>query len=613
MKKVLQFAIALHWILDIQINLIESRYDVYNINNQGINRPSKHASSIQKGKLKWVKAREDNTSSLPTCGGYLDIDSMTHGTIVFQPSSDLRQSKTSCMWVLRTKPGYKIVGEFTDFSVGSDSERCLGGDYLHIKARPYVMSGNTPETKSQNSQTMGNKEIEKYKSMKYCMVNNPTTKKFQSIADDFTLEMMFQHQNRNLPVQDMSVNDIDEYKSSLIQDEKKKSNSIHQITNEKNMVAVERSESGSFSFKYWLEANEATCGDKTQESQFMFKSLHYPSAIPNKTMSCGVTVDHDCEKPVCQLRLDLLDFELAQPDLGDCNRDQFIIRADEPLPVLCGKNSGQHLFVDVRGRKETDLNLLTTPMYPKPVGKDGGQDSTEIHIMDWLYELTNDRKWNIKVTQIPCDCSERPDVPEMEPAPAGCLQHFRGITGQVSSFNYNGKIRNLEPCYAGIDNEINCNDTIFTGHLNNLDYTICIAGETGYCGIAYTPQKEYGGGDLSWSGFQMDGTSYERRHPDLEFAPKFGESQCKEDYIQIPRGHHAEDVGTRYPAERYCGVKFGNRVEGAVISYTRPMIMRVKMDGQELESGVATNDRGFNLNYQQIPCTASKADAVNFT
>ena len=59
--------------------------------------------------------------------------------------------------------------------------------------------------------------------------------------------------------------------------------------------------------------------------------------------------------------------------------------------------------------------------------------------------------------------------------------------------------------------------------------------------------------------------------------------------------------------------KFGNRVEGAVISYTRPMIMRVKMDAQELESGVATNDRGFNLNYQQIPCTASKADAINFT
>ena len=613
MKNVLQLAIALHWILDFHISSIQSSYNIYNHQVRKAHNLIRTSSINKNRKLRWLESRKDNSSS-HSCGGVIEVDSMTNGTIVFQPNSELRQSMKNCKWILKTKPGHKIVGKFTDFSVGSGANGCIGEDYLHIKARPYVVSGNIYGMKSsQDSQTMGNKEIEKYKSMKYCMANDPTNKNFQSISDEFTLEMTFQHQNRNLPAHDMSVNDIDEYKSSLVQDEEMTSNALHQIQDMNHLTTQERSGSGSFTFMYWSETNEATCGDKIQESQFLFKSLDYPSAIPNTTMSCGVTVDHDCEKPVCQLRLDLLDFELAQPDLGDCNRDQFIVRADEPLPVLCGKNTGQHLFIDVRGRKETDLNLLTTPMYPKPVGRDGGQDSTEIHIMDWLYELTNDRKWNIKVTQIPCDCSERPDIPEMEPAPAGCLQHFRGIAGQVSSFNYEGRIRNLEPCYAGIDQEINCNDTIFTGHLNNLDYTICIAGETGYCGIAYTPQKEYDGGDLSWSGFQMDGTSYERRHPDLEFAPKFGESQCKEDYIQIPRGHHAEDIGTRYPAERYCGVKFGNRVEGAVISYTRPMIVRVKMDAQELESGVATNDRGFNLNYQQIPCTASKADAINFT
>ena len=48
-------------------------------------------------------------------------------------------------------------------------------------------------------------------------------------------------------------------------------------------------------------------------------------------------IDHECDFPVCQLRMDLLEFEIAHPDSGDCNRDQFIIRADEPLPVLCGK------------------------------------------------------------------------------------------------------------------------------------------------------------------------------------------------------------------------------------------------------------------------------------
>ena len=71
----------------------------------------------------------------------------------------------------------------------------------------------------------------------------------------------------------------------------------------------------------------------------------------------------------------------------------------------------------------------------------------------------------------------------MTPAPSGCLQYHMGTVGQISSFNYDGKIRNLEPCHAGIDNEVNCNKTVFTGHLNNMDYTICVAGEAGYCGI----------------------------------------------------------------------------------------------------------------------------------
>lgn len=574
---------------------------IYNVEN--ISTTSEYTTqykaliSNKDRRLKWTYDRDDNSSSNPSCGGFIDTNKMSNGTIVFQPNSDLHQSTSSCKWILKVNPGQKIVGKFSEFSVGNDVDDCIGGDYLYIGGRPYAKV-------SMGKQTIGNKEIEQYKSTKYCMGNSPNHD-FQSIADEFTLELMFQHQNRNLQEQDMSVNNIDEYKSSLVQENGNEGGI-------KNAEIRQRAESGSFTFDYWLETNEVSCGDKTQESQFLFKSQDYPSAIPNVTMSCGVTVDHDCENPVCQLRLDLIDFELSQPDLGDCNRDQFIIRADEPLPVLCGKNSGQHLFIDVRGRKETDINLLTTPLYPKPVGK-GGNDSTGDHVMDWMYELASDRKWNIRVTQIPCDCTERSDIPEMEPAPSGCLQHFRGITGRVASFNYDGRIRNLEPCYAGIDNEINCNDTIFTGHLNNLDYTICIESETGYCGVAYTPKKEYAGGDLSWSGFQMDGTSYERRHPDLEFPPMFGEYQCTEDYIQIPRGHHAEDVGVRYPAERYCGVKFGNRVEGSVISHTRPMILRVKMDGQELESGVATNDRGFNLNYQQIPCSASKADAINFT
>ena len=44
----------------------------------------------------------------------------------------------------------------------------------------------------------------------------------------------------------------------------------------------------------------------------------------------------------------MIEYDYLTP--GDCNVDQFIIRANEPLPVLCGHNTNQHLYIDVRGR-----------------------------------------------------------------------------------------------------------------------------------------------------------------------------------------------------------------------------------------------------------------------
>ena len=35
---------------------------------------------------------------------------------------------------------------------------------------------------------------------------------------------------------------------------------------------------------------------------------------------------------------------------------------------LIGRNTGQHLYVDVRGRKLTDLSIITDVLKAKPVG-----------------------------------------------------------------------------------------------------------------------------------------------------------------------------------------------------------------------------------------------------
>jgi len=349
-----------------------------------------------------------------------------------------------------------------------------------------------------------------------------------------------------------------------------------------------------FSMDFSIVTKIVSCGDTSSDAQFEFISPMYPQAIANKTDQCDLKISHDCESPICQLRLDLLDFILGPPQSGDCNLDQFIVRANEPLPVLCGNNSGQHLYVDVRGRSETNLNLLTMPLFPKPVGVHNETDQSRV-IIEWLHEVDFERRWKVMVTQIPCDCADS-SLPDTE-APTGCLQYHTGISGQVSSFNFHGTIRNYEPCWNGT--EPMCGENIWTGHLNNQDYSVCIKTEPGYCGVAYSqtgPQA-----------FQLTGLE-ETNIP----TPWNGENMCTEDYLYIPRGQHPQDLSMKYTVERYCGQVLGNQLASPVLSYSKPFLMRTKTDTVENQGGVALNNRGFELQYNQIPCSLDRANAASF-
>ena len=73
----------------------------------------------------------------------------------------------------------------------------------------------------------------------------------------------------------------------------------------------------------------------------------------------------------------------------------------------------------------------------------------------------------------------------------------------------------------------------FEGHLNNLDYTICVEDFQDYCGISYST--------TNLDDFQMSGVLDSRNNPDLQaIQPTFGEANCYDDYVFIPRGHHPE-------------------------------------------------------------------------
>lgn len=83
----------------------------------------------------------------------------------------------------------------------------------------------------------------------------------------------------------------------------------------------------------------------------------------------------------CQLRLELLDFSLAQPS-GDgvCSTDVLSLEGTETdVPLLCGENAGQHIIADFSDDDPIVLTIKATGSY------------------------TFGRHWHIRVTQISCD------------------------------------------------------------------------------------------------------------------------------------------------------------------------------------------------------------------
>lgn len=115
-------------------------------------------------------------------------------------------------------------------------------------------------------------------------------------------------------------------------------------------------------------------------------------------------------------------------------------------------------------------------------------------------------------------------------APTGCLQYHVGVRETIKSFNFEGTKLDYNPCWNGT--ELDCGRRVWTGniirtiiilcfnisdyyqirnwnisemkhiihrrtlitynlpltgHLNNLDYHVCVKGAEGYCGIMYSP------------------------------------------------------------------------------------------------------------------------------
>lgn len=293
---------------------------------------------------------------------------------------------------------------------------------------------------------------------------------------------------------------------------------------------------------------------------------------------------------ICRIRLDLTTFVISGPstvseatlasnNLGDCTTDTFLISGQGGgSPVICGTNTGQHLFVDSDGSTCSKATFTFG----------GGSTS---------------RRYDIKILQY--DCRNR----DMG-GPTGCLQYFTATTGTIASFNYPIGATTIDA------------PTPFP-HLSNQEYTVCFRRASGNCAICYIPSivamPASFGLSVASTASMADGGAF-----------------CLTDYIEILDGVGATTTPAATASaialamigsptltapvingnSRFCGAALWydfvitmSVISESICTGTTPFQVRVMFDAGEAatEGDPATNLPagiiGFSLNYAQQSCT----------
>ncbi|XP_046754101.1 cubilin isoform X1 [Diprion similis] len=283
-----------------------------------------------------------------------------------------------------------------------------------------------------------------------------------------------------------------------------------------------------------------TCGSTTNMNNTYFINPDYPTTYAGGDR-CTIVV-RPCNSHICQLRLDFLDFSLAQPDgTGVCDLDFLTVTGGATLvPRLCGENTNQHVYVDFDGPAPITISIDTDVNY------------------------VFDRRWNIRIQQIACESVWR--------APSGCLQYYTTTTGTVTSFNYGTVVNPRSPLVG-------------TRQLVNLNYGVCVRMTVGYCAIQWSQDNTLSftvSGDTDGLDTTVIGT---------DLAAVTG-TDCTADFVIIPNPF--DTTGTALDVDRFCGNGFVT-----VISSSKPFVLYVITNGDE--TGDVLN-RGFILDYQQIAC-----------
>jgi len=319
---------------------------------------------------------------------------------------------------------------------------------------------------------------------------------------------------------------------------------------------------------------------------------YFTSSALTKGSSCSLTVCK-CSSDVCQLRLDFETFVLNDPVTattitvgpvnadgtpvagsatrqGNCDTDSFgvTVPGGKSPPLICGTNTGQHMYVPA---SDTGCNTLNGNI---------GAAST-----------AGTSAFTIKVTQVECGSKRL--------APSGCLQYFTQDTGEIQTFNYNSG--------NGV-------------HLANQDYSACVRDNREFCAICYwTPTAAIGFGlSVPNAIAGIAGLDTNCGVPGLLGTYVNGGSY---DHVVIPGGQceapspTGAAVANTFSHDRYCNTQLGCGINnlgtmqaaagaglGTVCTNQKPFKIDVLTDGLEYHQAatseaVAPRNQGISLNY----------------
>nr|CAH0107938.1 unnamed protein product [Daphnia galeata] len=322
------------------------------------------------------------------------------------------------------------------------------------------------------------------------------------------------------------------------------------------------------SAKFAASVNAITsCGGTITLNNTFWQS---PATI-SAPSTCSVTVKLDAKfieqkRPICQVRLDFISFTTAQPTAGTCTDTFQVGGSTSTVPVICGDNNGQHMYLDVpsSATNPTDLQLMFN--FAAGTG-------------------TIPRSWNIKIAMLPCGASYL--------APKDCLQYFRSSTGLVRSFNW----RDIGGAAVR--------------QLNNQNYNICFRTEeidkqvsSRMCFSACTVTN--GGDAFSITTVTANPTFSAVGPTDAAGAL----AVCLNDFLLIVDG---TDPTTGLVGDRFCGNELNPNPAGLAASVPvctriRPFRITYRTDGTEaavvavppniIAADADANNVGFCLDFQ---------------